>query len=134
MSLINAAVVTAPTSIAPTGGTALAFVATQNNGNSVTLAVASDADMRLRRSITATISPPKVSASAPNGYSQQRNEVKFKKPKLLANGKYTTNEVILTMRVDPETTQVEIQELIDVGAQMFFDADFVNFWKLQSLA
>jgi hypothetical protein len=134
MSFQNAAVVTAPSSIAPTGGTALAFTPITNDGSKVDMVVAADTDSRTRRHLIGSIVMPKPQATAPNGYTQARGEIKFRKPKLLANGKYTTNEVIVSMRYDPETTQVEIQELMDVGAQLCFDADFVNFWKLQSLA
>lgn len=134
MSLLNAAVVTAPTTISVTGGSALTFVPVTNNGSNVELVVATDTDNRTRRRLLASVSLPKVSPTAPNGYTQARVEVKFRKPKLLANGKYTTNELIVSMRYDAETSDTEIQEMRDVGAQLLFDADFANTWKLQSLA
>lgn len=134
MSLQNAAVVTAPSAFTPTGGTALTFTLISQSANGVSIAVAADTDSRTRRRIETSLTVPRVSAAAPNGYTQARNELKFKKPKLLANGKFTTNEIIIQLRSDPETTQVEIQELLDVGAQALTDSDFSNFWKLQSLA
>lgn len=135
MSIQNAAVVTAPTSIAPTGGTALSLTGTGISGGTDTSAyVASDTDLRTRRRIDFNISKPRVQNGTPNGYTQAKCQAKFFKPKTLANGKITVNSVSILMSYDVETSQTEIQELMDVGAQLLFDADFTNLWKAQNLS
>lgn len=133
MSLNNAAVVTAPTSIAATGGTALTLASAGSDGITNRLIVTADTDFRTRRSIVASIKTPKPLATAPNGYTQARSKAVYTKPKLLANTKYTNNTISIEISVDVETTQTEIQELMDVGAQMLFDADFIQLWKTQNL-
>jgi len=134
MSLVNAAVVTAPTSIAPTGGSALAFQAKNPGADPLQLYVAADTDLRLRRTIDISIKPPKVNAGMPNGFTQGQVVARYNKPKLLANGKITTASVRISMSYDVENSQAEIQELMDVGAQMLFDSDFTSLWKAQSYA
>lgn len=135
MSLSNAAVVTGPSSIAPTGGTALTFTsAGVTKSGSLELYVAADTDLRLRRTITASVKTPTVNAGSPNGYTQARASLIFRKPKLLDNGKITVNTARIEFAYDPETTQTEIQELADVAAQMCFDADFLPTIKALSLS
>lgn len=135
MSLVNASIVTAPSSIAPTGGTALAFASSGNLSNGkVSLVVSADTDLRTRRQIDVTVKPPAASTNAPNGYTQARVQFLFKKPKLLANGKITVNTARVEFSYDVETTQTEIQELADVAAQMSFDADFVPTIKTLVMA
>jgi hypothetical protein len=135
MSLQNASVVIAPTSFAPVGGTALAFqsLGVQKDG-SVILYVPADTDLRTRRTILARIKSPVVNASSPNGYTQARAEVTFFKPKLLANGKVTTNKLGVFASYDFETTPTETQELLDIGGQILTDPDFVSVFKSLSLA
>jgi len=135
MSLSNAGIVTAPSSIAATGGTALNFssVGSPSKGK-VSLIVTADTDLRLRRTIDVSASAPTVNAGAPNGYSQARVQFLFRKPKLLANGKITVNTVSVNFGYDVETTQAEIQELLDVASQMCFDADFTPTVKSLSIS
>lgn len=134
MSLSNAAVVTAPTSIAPTGGTALAFASFGASPGGLIIAVPADVDQRLRRSITFSITPPRPSPTSPSGYTQQRCRAIFKRPILTASGKYTVNTVEISWAMDVETNDTVKQELIDVSSQLLFASDFVQFWKNQSLA
>lgn len=134
MSLTNASIVTGPSAISPTGGSALAFSSAGQNGNTLDLYVAADTDLRTRRTISVEVRKPRPSASAPNGLTQARVTAVYKKPKVLANGKITVNTTSITTAYDVECSQVEIQELIDVGAQILSDADFINLWKALSLS
>lgn len=134
MALKNATLATSPTSITVTGGTAVTFGDFGSTNNAVNLAVTSDSDFRLRRKISAKVQVPKSLPSAPNGYSQARESLEIKIPKLLANGKYTENAIQISLRTDVETTDAEKQILLDLAAQTCFDADFSSFWKAQSLA
>jgi len=134
MALNNLAVVTGPSNIAPTGGTALTFTSNGFTGpGKLTLVVPADTDLRLRRSMDVTVKQARVSSSAPNGYTQPRITVIYKKPKLLANGKITVNTIKVEAAYDVETTQTEIQELIDVAAQVCSDSDVEPTFKLLSL-
>lgn len=132
MSVSNASIVTAPTSITVTGGTAVAFSSLGLADGRQTLFVAADTDQRTRRSIDVSVKPAKSSSSAPNGYTQPRATLLLKKPKVLANGKITVGTLRVEMAYDVEFTQPEIQELVDFGAQFFCDPDFLNFWKQMS--
>lgn len=120
--------------ISVAGGSAVAFTMTKNSGNVVESSVTADTDFRLRRKgIFKAVSPVK-DASAPNGYTQQKNIALFVKPKLLANGKYTNNTIQLSLFFDPETTAAEKQELLDFASQCAFDSDLTSFMKDGSLA
>lgn len=132
MPVSNASIVTAPTSITVTGGTAVTFASLGLADGKQTLFVASDTDQRTRRSIDVSVKPAKPSPSAPNGYTQPRATVTLKKPKILANGKITVATLRVEMAYDVEYTQAEIQELVDFGAQFFCDSDFTNLWKQMS--
>jgi len=134
MPLNNASVVIAPTSITASGGTALTWSSLGNLGNSkITLAALVDTDFRLRRTIDVNVKAPSVNANSPNGYTQARVSFLFKKPKLLANGKVTVNTARLEFAYDVETTQAEVQELLDIAAQISCDGDFTPTVKTLSL-
>lgn len=133
MSLSNAAVVTGGT-LSVAGGSALTFSSFGSSPGVVELGVPADTDFRLRRTATCQYKAPRVSKDAPNGYTQARAIATYRKPKLLANGKYTVNTIQVSIQYDPETTDAEKQELMDVAAQFGFDADFVSFFKSGSLA
>jgi hypothetical protein len=129
MSINNASLVTAPTSIVVTGGTALAFASSGLVDGVNPLFVSADTDFRTRRTLTISAKPAKPSPSAPNGYTQLRMSAIYRKPKTLANGKITVNTLKAEMAYDVETTQAEIQELVDILAQLGCDADFTQLWK-----
>jgi hypothetical protein len=125
MGLSNAIIKTAPTSITVSGGSDVAlFVLKPYSQGKMTLAPNADTDFRTRRTIEITSKSPEIQASAPNGYTQQRTVFRFVKPKLLANGKLTTNTVTINIGYDIEATAAERQELLDVAAQLCSDADF----------
>lgn len=135
MSLINASLVTAPTAIAPTGGTALAFASLGSPSlGKVSLYVPTDTTFTTRRSLDVTVKPSKANAASLNGYTQNRVTMIYKKPKVLASGKITVNTAKVELSFDIETTQLEVQELMDIGAQLLFDADTAPTFKTLSLA
>jgi len=135
MSLANAGIVTAPSSIAASGGTAVTFVSNGSpSAGKLNIFVSAATDLRLRRSIDVTVRPPSANVSAPNGYTQARISFLFKKPKLLANGKITVNTSRVEFAYDVETTQAEIQDLLDTASQICFDADFTPTTKTLTLS
>jgi hypothetical protein len=132
MSLSNASVSTGAT-IAPSGGSALAFEGAGARGNTHTIFVPADANLLTRRSIVTTVREPKPLASAPNGYSQARCSYVFKSPLALDNGLTTVNTVRIEFSYDSETTSAEIEELRIIAAQICSDADFAGAVKNLSL-
>lgn len=134
MSLVNASIVTAPSAFAPTGGTAVAFSGNSPSQGKMSMFVSADTDLRLRRTIDVTVKTPSSSASAPNGYTQARVQYLFRYPKLLANGRVTVNTAKVEFAYDVETTQTEIQQLLDVAGQICVDADFTPTSKSLVLA
>jgi hypothetical protein len=129
MSLSTAVVKTGAT-LAPTGGSDLTFAGQSYPGSdSFNLYVPADTDKRTARSIAVKVNRPKPSAGSVNGYSNARSSMTYYKPKVLTNGKIATATVKVALSYDIEFTDAEIQELIDVGAQMLFDADFVPTHK-----
>lgn len=133
MSLNNMGLVSGGT-ISVAGGSAVTFSpkSTLTNGT-LEVAVAADSDFRLRRTASFKVVNPASDVSKPNGYTQAKAIATFRKPKLLANGKYTTNSVQISLFYDPETTDAEKQELMDFAAQLAFDADCTAFWKTLSV-
>lgn len=120
--------------IAGTGGTAVTWNKMNQVGNKVSLAVTSDADLRVRRTMDVTAKSPTVNPGAPNGYTQARVVKVYKAPLLLDNGAITVNTVKVEVAYDVESSASEIQDLVDVGAQMLFDADLVSVDKTLSLS
>lgn len=132
MSLSNASVSSGAT-VAPTGGSALAFEGSGPRGNSHTIYATADTDLRSRREVVVTTRNPKPLASAPNGYSQARCQMTLKSPLALDNGSQTVNTVRIEFSYDPETTHTEIEELRILAAQLCSDADFEGAVKSLSL-
>lgn len=133
MSLSAVSTLTGST-IAGTGGTAVNWTKMGQIGNKVSLAVTADADLRSRRSLDVTAKQPSISASAPNGYTQARVTKVYKQPLVLDNGNLTVNTVKVEVAYDVETSATEIQDLLDQGAQMCFNADLSSVDKTLSLA
>lgn len=131
---IQALSVAVGATLAPTGGTATGVISKgQSLDSHVT--VLNDSSAFIDQTLIAfSIKDPKVSSSAPNGYTQARSSVKISVPLDLDNGNRTVNTLSISLSVDPETTAAEIQALLVLGAQLLFDSDCSDFWKKQSLS
>ncbi len=66
-----------------------------------------------RKTVEFSVKEPKVSSTAPNGYTQARRKVLIKEPLALDNGNYTTNTVSIEFSVDVETTDLEITDMVN---------------------
>ena len=130
---LSSASVSSGATVAPTGGSALAFQSRGIVGNTNTIYVDADADSRTRRSIVCTIKDAKVSTSAPNGMTQQRCTFILKSPLTLDNGLVTVNKVSIEFAYDVETSDAEVEELRILAAQICSDADFEDAVKRLSL-
>lgn len=114
-------------------GTEKAFTSLGQNGNIHEVTFAGTNFITQMRAIFKT-KGPKISASAPNGYTQQRNEVLIKQPFALDNGNSTICTVSIVMSTDVEMTSTEKETLMEYAAQFLTEADFQDFWKQQSLS
>jgi len=129
---IQAASVLVDGTIAVTGGTATALTSMGNTLNEHSTYYGGT-DYLSRNTVSFKVKAPKVSASAPNGYTQARNEVLVKSPLVLDNGNLTNNTVRIIFSCDVETTDAEKVTLLETAAQMISDSDFANYWAAQSL-
>lgn len=116
MAISPLTVVINGTTATPTGGTSLVLTSIVNNGTVVEMKNLAQTDTRLRQSLVfGPVKEPKVSASAPNGYTQLRIPFRVKVPKLLANGKYTDAvNVSGELFYDLEATDAEKQQALDI--------------------
>lgn len=125
---------TASTYVVPSDGTATTLSSLGiKDGKTLETFLASDTDFLLRRSLAWSSRQAVVSPSAPNGYTQARNNVLLRFPKLLANGKYTVNTVRIEQSFDVECTTGEKTDQILLASQALGDADFRDFWIVQAL-
>jgi hypothetical protein len=132
MSLQSFSVLSGGT-ITPSGGTALAFKSAAPRGNEVNCYATADTDLRSRRSITCSVKEPKISASAPAGYTQARVGILYKAPLALDNGNTTVDTVKCEFAFDPETVDAEITEMQVLMAQFIVSSDFTDLIHSLSL-
>lgn len=119
--------------IATTGGTASALTSL---GDSLTehKAYLDGTDFLSRSEVSFSVKSPKVSVSAPNGYTQQRCVAIIKTPLVLDNGNTTINTFKIEFSSDVETTDAEKETLRVFAGQLIADSDFDDFWKHGSTA
>lgn len=120
--------------LTPSGGTATSLASLGNTLLEHDLFLDDGSEFIAQSGISCSIKTPKVSASAPNGYTQKRCTLLFKVPLALDNGNYTVNTVSINLAVDVETTSAEITSMLVSAAQFLTDSDFSDFWTKQSLA
>jgi len=133
MSLSSASVPIGAT-WAPTGGSATSLVSLGSNPGENKLFIDDGSGLILRKTILATSKPPVASASAPNGYTQQRTAVVLHFPLLLDNGSYTTNTLKVEIAFDPETTAAEIASMREWLSFLGDETDFDDLFNEGSTA
>lgn len=122
MPLSSTAIKAVPTSYTVTGGTVITLGA-QLDFDAALLYASADTDYRTRREMKFSFKMPKVSAGAPNGYTQQRSNFTLKCPKVLTNSKIVNNGGDVSLHWDVETTEAEKTAILDWFAQAFVDAN-----------
>lgn len=133
MTLRNMSLLSAAT-VAASGGSALPFLPSSGaSDDKLVMYATADTDLRTRRTIEFTAKLQKVSASAPNGYTQPRCTVYLRFPQTLANGITTVDTLKIELARDVETTQAEVLEYLKVGSQCLTDADVLEFFYNLSL-
>lgn len=130
MSIKTAAILVDGT-VAITAGTSTTFIGKESpNGTRVVL---DDASAFIdQTTIDFQVKEPKISSSAPNGYTQARNTVRVKEPKLLDNGAYTVNTGGAEFSFDPETSDADKLSMRVLVCNLIMDGDFTAFWDDQS--
>lgn len=118
--------------VSSAGGTAKALTSLGDTANSHN-AFFEGPDFLTRNVAEFSTKTPKVSSSAPNGYTQQRSNLKLKFPLALDNGNVTINTVDIGVSCDIETTDAEKDTILSYAAQFLSDTDFSAFWKNQSV-
>lgn len=116
-----------------TGGTTKTFKLNATPvKNGVQVVDSSNADIRLRPSLTAIA---KNAVQGKDGkWSYERRETILVRPKLLADGTIGFNSQRVITSFHPESTPAEITELYSSGAQVGFDADTSDFRAQGTLA
>lgn len=136
MSFKNATIQKDPASITYGTGTATTLKTLGDSMSQHSLwasVTGEDLPLQQRTEVAATIKQPKVSATAPNGYTQARNTIVVKAPLVLDNGNVTVNTVKIEISVDVETTSAEKATLRDYASQLLTESSFEEFWNSQSI-
>lgn len=115
-----------------TGGTADA-VSHVSNLDRALITFTADS-LELQRTISARVVPPKVSPSAPNGYTQARRELYFKFPLELDNGNLTNSTVTLNVSTDVELTDAELSQIRQTVGQVLVSSALDSFYNKLSVA
>ncbi len=118
---------------AATGGTATGLLVRKDSASKVESILDNNAEFINQVNVDFLITEPKTKADAPNGYTQMRNQVYFKVPLALDNGKRTHNTLDIRISADVETTAAELATLREYAMHVLADADFQNFWDKQAL-
>ncbi len=128
MSFNNA---TIATTVTPTvaAGTPITFVSVGSTPGVNDLYVEEDTTANLRRTLHVTASQSRVLASAPGGYSQERQTILYKVPMILANGNRTVNTIRIEVSVDPEFSVAARAAMRSEAAQFLFDSDFTPLFE-----
>jgi hypothetical protein len=121
------------TAISVTGGIATGLISKGDTLDLHNTVLDDGAAFKDHTNVDFSIKSPKVSASAPAGYTQARNVVVIKKPKTLANGNITYNSMRVELSCDSETTEAEKDSLRELAAQVIFDTDYDQFWNDQAM-
>lgn len=125
---INGASFSMGATFTPSGGTARTLKPlTSTAGDKVAYHLDDGSDLVLRPTLEFVNKAPAANAGAPNGYTQQRCELVIKRPKLLDNGKYTTDVVRISVAYDAENTNAEIDSLWEYLAHISTDSEIQDF-------
>ena len=120
--------------ITASAGTATSVISKGISGNVHPVILDDSSAFDAQTTYVFTAKEPKVSVSAPNGYTQKRSSVKILKPLALDNGNRTVNTGFVEISVDPETTAAELTTLKVELAQCIMDTDLDDFFEKQSLS
>lgn len=122
------------TYVVPSDGTAITFGIHGTELNTVLASPTVDTNYLTKRIYEFSSVEAKPSASAPNGYTQQRAKATLKFPFILDNGNRTINTVRIEFSCDIELTVAEKYEILLQASQVLGDTDFQGFWTALSMS
>ena len=135
MGVTNATLLVGATNAA-SGGTSTSFVpngAPVNGG--VQIVDSTNTNAVTRASITCkTIKTAALDTTSGLFVGKVKRQVQLVRPKVTASGRVVFPLVRIELEFSPENTDTEITALLNEGAQLLFDADFTNFWKIGSVS
>lgn len=135
MGLQNATLMVGAT-VSTTGGTSTAFVpngATVANGVQVVDSANTNAVTRASMTFR-TIKQAVLDLITGKFTGKIKRQAQLVRPKVLADGRVTFPLIRIELEVVPDSTDAEILALMNEGAMMLTDADFLSFWKIGSNA
>lgn len=116
------------TYVVPSDGSAITLAVTGTDLGSTLASPTADTNYLTKRVFEFSTKDAKPSASAPNGYTQQRATAVLKFPFVLDNLKRTVNTIRIEFSCDIELTVAEKYELLLEASQVLGDTDFQGFW------
>lgn len=119
--------------VSASGGTATTLLSKGENGETHKVLLNDGAAFVSQKTIDFSVKEPRVSSGAPSGYTQARNVVLVKFPKILADGSRTVNTARIEFATDINTTDAERLTMRSLAAQLLVDSDITSFWNAQSL-
>lgn len=133
MSIESGAILVGGTT-STTGGTSTPMITKGDTLGEKRMILDDSSEYIAQTSLSFTVKDPVVSSGAPNGFTQQRSQLKVLVPLALDNGNRTFNTITIVVATDPETTSSEKDALIELGVQALNGSAFADFWKAQSLS
>lgn len=133
MSLSNSALLIGGT-VSATGGVSKSFIEDgQKVNNGIHLVETAPTDFRLADSIV--VKTKQAAYNATTGeWSKSVRSQKLVRPVLLASGKIVFRSFLIEVEDHPEVSVADSDLLRTDGCQLGFDSDFVDFWRLGTLA
>lgn len=118
-----------------TGGTSVTLAEISDVGNSKEVFIDNGGATFLNRTVVKfKVTNPKTSATAPNGYTQFRNDVTIIQPYTPSGGVRTTNTIRLSYSVDPSLPAADKRALLKEFCVILLDSDIDGFFTSGSLA
>jgi hypothetical protein len=114
--------------VSSTGGTSDPLLVTGSDLKTMNMIYSDDVNA-VARKIAFSVKPAQVSAGAPGGYTQNRRTVYYTSPLVLDNGASTVNSIKIEFAADPETTDAELQLMLEDIKQILVSTtvdDFIN--------
>lgn len=135
MGLQNATLLVGGT-VSASGGTSTAFVP---NGASVTgglqVVDSTNTNAVTRASITfRTIKQAVLDYVSGLFTGKIKRQIQLVRPKVLSSGRVVFPLIRIELEFHPDNSDGEISALLNEGAQLLVDSDFISFWKIGNLA
>lgn len=133
MAITNASILTTPT-VTLSGGTASTLTEISDAAGVKKVFIDNGSAFLDRTEVQFKVVTPKPSTTAPNGYTQLRNEMQIVAPFTPAGQNRTTNVIRFSISVDPSFSATDKRNLIKTFVGILMDADIDSFITNGALA